>query len=151
MGAFLIRYKSFLWKVACTVALVAAFFAYNSWAFAIEAEEAEAEAAAAEAIAEAARANRLFPVDGTFSGSAQGFGGPIVVEATISDGAIEKIRIVDASSEDSPYIDDAAKLVDKMVAVQSTEVDAVSGATLSSAGVINAAKEALRAALAAEG
>lgn len=80
--------------------------------------------------------------DGVYTGSAQGYGGITTVEVTISNGQIVDIKIL-SHHDDSPYINNASSLIDAIINVQSTNVDAVSGATYSSSGIINAVRDAL--------
>lgn len=81
--------------------------------------------------------------DGTYTGSAQGFGGPVKVQVTIKGGKIQKIQILSASGETGSYFSRAKALIPAMVQRQSTNVDAVSGATYSSNGIIGAVRNAL--------
>lgn len=80
--------------------------------------------------------------DGVYTGSAQGYGGITTVEVTISNGQITDIKIL-SHHDDSPYINNASSLIDAIINAQSTNVDAVSGATYSSSGIINAVRDAL--------
>jgi uncharacterized protein with FMN-binding domain len=45
--------------------------------------------------------------------------------------------------EDEPYLSDSLIVIDDILAIQSTEVDVVSGATYTSGGIIDAVKNAL--------
>ncbi len=83
--------------------------------------------------------------NGTFTGSAQGFNGPITVSVTIQNDVIKSVSVVSAS-DDEPYLSNAKALTSKIVSSQSTSVSAVSGATYSSNGIINAAKAAMNSA-----
>ncbi len=80
--------------------------------------------------------------DGTYYGTGTGFGGAMKAEVVISGGQIVSIRIVE-NSDDSIYISSAAAVIDKIISTQSTNVDVVSGATYSSAGIIQAVRDAL--------
>ena len=80
--------------------------------------------------------------DGVYTGSAKGYGGITTVEVTISNGQITDIKIL-SHHDDSPYINNASSLIDAIINAQSTNVDAVSGATYSSSGIINAVRDAL--------
>ncbi len=86
--------------------------------------------------------------DGVYRGTAQGFGGDITVEVTISGGRIAAINVVSASGETQTYLTRALSVVSAMRNANSPNVDTVSGATFSSAGIINATKRALRQAAA---
>lgn len=81
--------------------------------------------------------------DGTYEGSALGFGDTITVAVTIRNGAITDISVLDASGEDRPYYNQALTVLDEILSTQSTEVDTVSGATLTAEGLINAVADAL--------
>ena len=81
--------------------------------------------------------------DGTYTGSAQGFGGYITVSVTIAEGKITDISIVSAPGETPSYLASARSVISAMLSAQSPNVDAVSGATYSSTGIINAVKSAL--------
>ncbi|MCD8355774.1 MAG: FMN-binding protein [Clostridia bacterium] len=87
--------------------------------------------------------------DGTYTGSAQGFGGTISVSVKISGGKIAAISIVSASGETASYLAKAKAVINKVIAAQSPNVDVVSGATYSSNGILNAVKKALSKAAAA--
>ncbi len=86
--------------------------------------------------------------DGTYTGTAAGFGGSITVEVTITDGRIASIRVVSASGETPSYFARAKAVLTAMVNRQSTNVDTVSGATYSSNGLIMAVRSALKKAVA---
>ena len=81
--------------------------------------------------------------DGTYQGSGTGFGGTITVQVTVSGGKITAIDIVDASGETTSYFASAKGVIGKMLAGQTPNVDAVSGATYSSNGIIQAVQNAL--------
>lgn len=81
--------------------------------------------------------------DGTYQGSAQGFGGAINVEVTVENGNISDIQVLSADGEDASYYNSALSVLDSIMEKQSAEVDTVSGATYSSTGLINATKQAL--------
>ncbi len=80
--------------------------------------------------------------DGTYSGSATGFGGRLSVRVTVSDGRISTIDVT-SHNETSSYYSKAKKVLSRMISAQSTNVDTVSGATYSSVGLINAVRNAL--------
>ena len=81
--------------------------------------------------------------DGTYYGTASGFGGSIRVEVVIRDGKIADIRVIDASGETGEYLSRAKGVISRILSKGSPNVDAVSGATYSSTGIINAVKRAL--------
>ena len=86
--------------------------------------------------------------DGVYTGSAQGFGGMITVSVTIRDGTIADLRVTSAPGETEPYFSRAKAVVSRVLSAGTPNVDAVSGATFSSAGILNAAKQALNTAAA---
>lgn len=81
--------------------------------------------------------------DGTYYGTASGFGGSIRVEVVIRDGKIADIRVIDASGETGEYLSRAKGVINRILSKGSPNVDSVSGATYSSTGIINAVKRAL--------
>ena len=86
-------------------------------------------------------------MDGTYTGSGTGFGGTITVQVTVSNHKIASINILDASSETASYFANAQGVVSRIISSQSPNVDAVSGATYSSNGIITAVQNALSQAI----
>ena len=81
--------------------------------------------------------------DGTYYGSGTGFNGEVQAEVVISGGRIETINVVN-HNDDSSFTSQAQGLIPNIISTQSTNVDAVSGATYSSRGIINAVRAALK-------
>lgn len=81
--------------------------------------------------------------DGTYTGSGKGFGGTISVKVTVEDGKISAIDVTSASGETASYFSKAKGIIPKMISGQTTNVDAASGATYSSNGIITAVRNAL--------
>ena len=81
--------------------------------------------------------------DGTYTGSAQGFGGNIGVSVSISGGKITAVNVTSASGETPSYLSSAKGVISRILSKQTPNVDTVSGATYSSNGILNAVKEAL--------
>lgn len=81
--------------------------------------------------------------NGSFSGSGKGYAGAITVSITVKDDVIKDIKVTKAS-EDEPYFSAAKELIGDILTKQSTEVDAVSGATFSSKGILSAVNDALK-------
>lgn len=80
--------------------------------------------------------------DGTYTGEAEGMA-PLSVSVTITDGKISEVEVTE-QNETPGYSEDAlAQIPDAIVDKNSTEVEAVSGATTTS----NAIKEAVDNAL----
>ncbi|AOY76242.1 FMN-binding protein [Clostridium formicaceticum] len=82
--------------------------------------------------------------DGSYVGTGKGYQSDIEVEVVIEDGKITKVEIISAG--DTPGISDAAinALPEAVLEAQSLEIDAVSNATRTSEGIIQAVKAALK-------
>lgn len=81
--------------------------------------------------------------DGSYTGSAQGFGGEISVQVTLADDEITDIQVTSAPGEDAAYLSQGEGVISSIISAQSTDVDTISGATFSSTGIINAVVDAL--------
>jgi uncharacterized protein with FMN-binding domain len=66
----------------------------------------------------------------------------ITVNVTVENGEITDV-VIESSMEDEPYLSDSLTVIDDILVTRSTEVDAVSGATYTSGGIIDAVKNAL--------
>lgn len=145
------RYQNFLLRAANLLLILAVLWQYQQVAVVRAAAAAErqqeideveaynASILQAEQEAEAEPGLR----DGAYEGSAFGFGDLITVSVTIQGGRMTDISVLDASGEDRPYYNQSLPLLDQMLSSQSTEVDTVSGATLTSEGLIGAVADAL--------
>lgn len=80
--------------------------------------------------------------DGIYEGTGTGFGGEMKVQVTIREGKIAAIEILE-NKDGSSYMEKASALIDTILSMQSTNVDTVSGASYSSAGIIQAVRNAL--------
>ncbi|MDR0386576.1 MAG: FMN-binding protein, partial [Treponema sp.] len=93
------------------------------------------------------RAERTTPSlgyrNGVWEGSGRGHGGEIRVEVRIASGLIQEIGI--APHQEDPFTggEAMAELLELVLDYQSTDLDAISGATESSAGFLAAVEEAL--------
>lgn len=78
---------------------------------------------------------------GTYTATAQGLGGDVVVEVTFSDDAIKSVKVTDHN--ETPGIGDTAieELTSAIVEGQTTEVDVVAGATMTSNAVLEATED----------
>ena len=134
-------------KLISAVCVVAAVCAYASWA-ANAASADEAVRAQMKADEEAARATSSergpYATDGVFTGTAQGYGGAVTTQVTVENGYITAVEVVEHSGETEAYFSQAEPLTEAVVEAQTTAVDTVSGATFSSAGILNGATEALQ-------
>lgn len=81
--------------------------------------------------------------DGTHTGEADGFAGPISVEVTVTDGAITNVEVLDHSETDGISDPAIQQTPEAIVENNSTDVDAVSGATVTSEGIKAAVDNAL--------
>jgi|LFRM01.1.fsa_nt_gb uncharacterized protein with FMN-binding domain len=80
--------------------------------------------------------------DGVYVGKADGHNGPLSVEVTVEGGKITAIEVLEHS--ETPIIGDAGfTVIDAIIEAQSTDVDAVSGASVTSRAVLAAVEDAL--------
>lgn len=81
--------------------------------------------------------------DGTYTGSANGMGGALNLIVTVEDGQITSVEVGD--HQETPGISDPAleQIPAAIVEAQSTEVEAVSGATITSDAIMAATAAAL--------
>ncbi len=82
-------------------------------------------------------------IDGEYEGTGFGFGGDIVVKVTVQNGKIHAIDVLDHSGEDDEYFKLAVGMIDTMIADNNPDVDAVTGSTFSSEGLLEAVHNAL--------
>ena len=144
-----VRNRNVILKAANVCAIGAIVVSFNGWATQTQAAEAQAK----EQAQQEARSGERGPyaTDGTFTGTAQGYGGPVTSQVTIENGYIAKVEIVDHAGETPAYYSQAERLTQDIVDAQTTSVDTVSGATFSSAGILNSTTQALEASNAGEG
>ncbi|MEZ4510167.1 MAG: FMN-binding protein, partial [Eubacteriales bacterium] len=81
--------------------------------------------------------------DGAYTGSGRGHKGTIEVEVTIENGFITAIKIISYRDTERYFTRAKSKMIDRIISVQSTGVDTVSGATQSSEGILGAVEDAL--------
>lgn len=81
--------------------------------------------------------------DGTYQGSGTGFRGTLTVEITVSDGAVKDINLLQINDDAKFYERAISTLYNEIINGQTTNVDAVSRATYSSNGYIEAVKNAV--------
>ncbi len=87
-------------------------------------------------------------VDGEYEGEAMGYSGKVKVRVKIEDHKVISIDVLETSDDDEYFSEARAQVVPSIVENQSTEVDAVSGATYSSNGIKKAVERALEKAAA---
>lgn len=82
--------------------------------------------------------------DGTYTGSSQGYGGTVEVNVTIADQKITEVK-VSAPHETQVVASSALKLIpEAIVSSQSIQIDASSGATITSDAICAAVEDALQ-------
>lgn len=106
-------------------------------------EETEAAGTDTEAAATSSASTGTVWKDGTYTGKGTGYGGKILVDVDIVDGMIADIRLQE-NKEDEPYRTNAMAVIDTILKEQTYEVDAVSGATSTSEGIITGVRRALK-------
>lgn len=84
--------------------------------------------------------------DGIYTGSGEGHKGTITVEVTVEQGQVILITVLE-QSETPKYFSRAEGVLDIIKQEQSLQVDAISGATYSSAGLIEAVENTLEGAV----
>lgn len=134
--------KTFLIKLLNVVLIAGILACYQGYAMKRQKKvDAYNEKVAEYKRAESASKNQY--ADGVFEGSGDGYGGRIKVRVTVKDHMIQKAEILSADKETPEYLESAKRILEDVAAVQSADVDIVTGATLSSAGIIFGVNEAL--------
>ena len=142
------RYRYFGAKAICLAVVVALLVTFSGWA--AQAHAHDEEVAAQIAAAERAASRGPYTTDGTFEGSAQGYGGPVKMRVVVDNGYIDSVEIVDASLEDEAWLVMCQGIPDRIVKEQTTAIDTVSGATFTSAAMLNAVTEGLQQSMAGD-
>ena len=82
-------------------------------------------------------------IDGTYTGSASGYHGQTTVEVIVENGYITSIEVV-STGDDAEFFSRAkSSVISDILETQSTDVDAVTGATYSSNAIMDAVADAL--------
>ncbi|MGL6200918.1 MAG: FMN-binding protein [Lachnospiraceae bacterium] len=144
--------REFWIRTVSVLAIVGILFGYNMVLEARAKDEQITElngrlAEAQEAAASEENSGGGNYLDGTYTGEADGFGGTVSVEVTVSDGSITGIDIISADGEDGAYLTMAEDIIQAIIEAQSAEVDTISGATFSSGGIRDATAQALEKAV----
>jgi len=143
------KHPTFFVKLLCLLLILGLFYGYQQVALqrAAAVQEREQEIALAEAhnreVQQKMNAVSERFVPGTYEGEAQGFGGIIRVSVTVDEHEITDIQVLSSAGEDAAYFSQAESLNAKILLKQSTDLDAVTGATLSSIGLLDAVDAAL--------
>jgi len=80
---------------------------------------------------------------GIYEGTGQGFRGAIVVQVQTSPAGIEDIIIISHREALNPGVTAMGELLDLILETGSTDLDVISGASLSSRGFLEAVEDAL--------
>jgi len=82
--------------------------------------------------------------DGEYTASATGYSGGLKVKVVIEDDKIKSVEIISHNEVGKQYYEEAIeKIPQAIVLAQSTEVDAITGATKTSKGIIKAVNKVL--------
>ena len=81
--------------------------------------------------------------DGTYTGSGTGFRGETVVSVTVKNGQITSVTVTSYSDDEKYFSRAETQVISEIIANQTASVDAVSGATFSSNGIMEAVADAL--------
>ena len=81
--------------------------------------------------------------DGEYFGKASAYNGNVEVKVTISGGKMTAIDIVKTKDDEDYFFDAQKKVIPEILEKQSTDVDAVAGATTSSEGIAHAVEKTL--------
>jgi len=81
--------------------------------------------------------------DGIFKGTGQGYRGLIQVNVRFERGNIAEILVTDSNEDRFVGMTAIEELIDAVIEYNSTDVDAVSGATLTSKGFLEAVEDAI--------
>ena len=82
--------------------------------------------------------------DGDYEGKGVGYNGNIKVKVTVAGGKITAIEILKTDDDEEYFYDAKKKVIQEILDRQTAEVDAASGATSSSDGIMKAVKNALQ-------
>lgn len=101
------------------------------------------EATESEASAATQAEGPIAKADGTYTGSGTGFRGETSVSVTVKNGYITAIQVTDYSDDERYFSRAETTIISEILAGQTPDVDAVSGATYSSNGIMEAVADAL--------
>ena len=91
-------------------------------------------------------ANENYYKDGTYEGEAKGYKSSVKVAVTIKNDKMVGVELI-SSGDDGPYVESSKAVLGRIVNANSTDVDTVSGATITSSAMINAVNQALEKAV----
>ncbi len=124
--------------VAVSVIIGGMYFAGKATADVAYAQEAQAPAAIVVQTEDSGKY-----IDGVYKGSAAGYRGETTVKVTVENGYIASVQVT-STDDDMEFLNFAKiSVINDILTSQSTDVDAVTGATYSSNAIINAVSNAL--------
>ena len=80
---------------------------------------------------------------GTYTGTAKGFGGDVEVTVTVSESTIDDIQVVGDHETENIGTFAVSMMPDRILEAQTTDVDAIAGATVTSKAILLALQDAL--------
>lgn len=81
--------------------------------------------------------------DGVYTGTGTGYKGEVALNVTVENGSITAVTVTSYRDDAQYFTRASSQIIPQVIAAQSADVDAVSGATFSSEGIIEAVEEAL--------
>ena len=125
-----------------TASSISATITKNNTAYAAQSSEATSNSAIASSGTGTSSVSGTLK-DGVYEGSGSGFKGTTTVQVTVENGSITNVQTV-STGDDKPYYNRAfSSVVQQIVSTQNASVDAVSGATFSSNGIMEAVANAI--------
>lgn len=109
-------------------------------------QETTSEESAAEtqtSVSTSSSSGSIALADGTYTGSGNGFRGETTVSVVVKNGTITSIKVTDYSDDQQFFSRAETTVINEIIAGQTPDVDAVSGATYSSNGIMEAVANAL--------
>ena len=82
-------------------------------------------------------------IAGTYTGTSKGFGGDVEVTVTVSENSIDDIKITGDHETENIGTFAVSMLPERILSAQTTNVDAISGATVTSSAILRALQNAL--------
>ena len=80
--------------------------------------------------------------DGVYAGEHSDYDETVIrVEVTVAAGRIEDIKVVESRVD--PYVDLAKGVIERVIELQTVNVDAITGATITSTAILEAIEKAL--------
>ncbi|MDU5527671.1 MAG: FMN-binding protein, partial [Finegoldia magna] len=128
------KWLSFTLATLVTVAIVFSIISYN--------KKHKINYATNNKIQIAAGSNVEGLKDGEYEGNSQGYGGDFKVKIKIKKGELSAINVV-TNNETPEYYEKASVIIAQILEKGNTDVDSISGATISSEAIKNAVRDAL--------